>query len=51
MVGVAVNEIGLLPHTEVVLALTFTEAIILGLTVAITAVLFAVVQVLAVASI
>jgi len=50
LVGVAVNVIGLLPHTDVVEALTLTEAVILGLTVARTVVLFAVVQPLAVAS-
>ena len=50
MVGVALNVMGLLPHTEVVDALTLTEAVIFALTVATTALLEAVVQLLAVAS-
>ena len=49
-VGVAVNVIELLPHTDVVDALTLTDAVRTGLTVANTAVLLAVVQPLAVAS-
>ena len=50
MVGVAVNVIGLLPHTEVVDALTLTEAVMFALTVATTELLVAVVQPVAVAS-
>ena len=50
MVGVAVKVIGVEPHIDVVLEETLTEAVKFGFTVAITAVLVAVVHPFAVAS-
>ena len=50
MVGVAVKVIGAEPHIEVVLDDTLTEAVKFGFTVAVTAVLVAVVHPFAVAS-